>query len=54
MDRGDSPLSSGAKIKSIASVVVVKNASKVGKIMKQFLFLLTEKVGNTIYFSDDL
>ncbi len=36
-----------AKIRSITLVVVEKNASKVGNIMKQFyyFFVLTEKVG---------
>ncbi len=36
MDRGHSPISSGAKIKLITSVVAEKNTSKVGKIMKEF------------------
>ncbi len=34
MDRGDSPLFGGAKIKSISSAFAEKNVSKVGKIME--------------------
>ncbi len=38
MDKGNSPFSSGAKIKLITSVVAEKNASKFGNILKEFYF----------------
>ncbi len=43
MDRRDSPLSKGAKIKLIASVIAEKNAYKVGKAMKQYIFFFYEQ-----------
>ncbi len=55
MDRGDSPLSSGAKIKLITSVVAKKKVSKFDEIMKQFYCIFYEqKMGNTSYSNSRL